>query len=67
MTPNFHRLLTGNIAAGLSDARDHLVGNPALEGFGFGLSATQDERVQAGFVDNCSHLRAASLVGMTIS
>ena len=50
MTPNFHRLVTCIIAAGLSDARDDLVGNPALESFGFGLAAADDARIQAGFV-----------------
>ena len=47
-----HRLLTGDVAARLADARDDLVGNPALEGFGLGLAAAQDERVQAGFADD---------------
>ena len=59
--------MSGDVAAGLADARDDLVGNPALEGFGLGLAAAQDERVQAGLVDNCSHLGAASLAGMTVS
>lgn len=39
------------------------MGNPALEGFRFGLAAAQDERVQAGFADETRYL--FSPVGVT--
>lgn len=39
------------------------MGNPALEGFGLGLPAAQDERIQAGFADEARYL--LSPVGVT--
>ena len=42
-----------------ADRRNHLVRDPALEGLGLGLAGAEDERVEAGFVDNYHFLFAA--------
>ena len=43
-----------NIPPGLTNSRKNFCCNPVLEGFGRFKLATQDERVEAGFVDNNS-------------
>ena len=39
------------------------MGNPALEGFGFGLAGTENEGVEAGFVDAVCILDSSMGVG----
>lgn len=41
-----------DIAAGAADGGQDFVGDPAFEGFGFGLAAAEDEGIEAGFIDD---------------
>ena len=43
-----------SISTCLTDGRKDFVGNPALEGLGFSLARTENEGIQAGFVDNAT-------------
>ena len=47
---------------GLPNRWQHLARHPMLEALGFRLVAAHDQRVQAGFVDDSSHLRATHTV-----
>ncbi len=59
-----HRLLGRLVGARPCTAvapqgREHLVGDPALEGLGLGLAGTHDEFVEAGLGDGSNLLVAA--------
>ena len=59
MTPNFHRLLTGDVAAGLADARDDLVKHPAFKFFCCRELAVRNQAVNVSFRDKLYILFAA--------
>lgn len=48
-----------DIAAGLADGGQDFVGDPAFEGFGFGLAAAEDEGIETCFVDDSEVLLSA--------
>ena len=48
-----------DIAAGAADGGQDFVGDPAFEGFCFGLAAAEDEGIETGFVDDSEFLFSA--------
>lgn len=52
-----------HVCAVLADVGNNIVGDPTLELSGFRFAASEDECIQAGFVDDCYFLFATKGAG----